>query len=302
MDDYLLKDKPVNRFSFKRQKYWYWMMRHKCHVFAILFVIWYAWLALNTRLSVPNRNSRSNADITEFSFYPPQSVFMPFLEKPTNQQKKIMGQMPSNHQLSKFDGLNCENLIKRHYPKLYKVYINFNEEMRKDTCQYAVIYHFGGTYTDTDWIKQSPSGFIIKKPNRIFAHKSIRMVIGLETKYPGYEQPQFLDPYQVASWAFSAYRKHKFLNYILMDIINNAPYFDYDNHSSQNSTGSGAMTRAMKQYLKDHGATNDDLQQVPIQVGDLYIGDPLLFNCYGYCDDKDCNDLCPANEVVHHFF
>eukprot|EP00834_Sanchytrium_tribonematis_P007310 NODE_643_length_5058_cov_0.251664.p3 type:complete len:319 gc:universal NODE_643_length_5058_cov_0.251664:3722-4678(+) len=299
----IIKDNKVHFSKYLRN----YIIKYKFLIILPILLILILILSFHTTHSTSSNLTRNAIDLN-FTFNPPKLVFMAVKDhKIPKYMKKATSSIPSDYQLTKITNQVCFNLISTKYPIYQEMIHALSGIMISDFCRYLFVYEHGGTYIDSDVsFKYPPDQWIKQNPNRLINHQSIKMIVGLETKYPGYDQPQFMNKYQTVQWSFSAYPNHPVLFHAIHEIYSNyttnPSLFNSSSANVIELTGPGVMTRAVQQYLIENGGAISDLQEAPILVGDLFIGDPLMLNCYGYCDYMDCNSECLQLEMVHHYF
>eukprot|EP00834_Sanchytrium_tribonematis_P008023 NODE_835_length_3613_cov_0.278600.p1 type:complete len:282 gc:universal NODE_835_length_3613_cov_0.278600:971-1816(+) len=266
--------------------------------FIFLMMIFY----LNTsfQLNSPAIRMRKATKPNRAGYYPPNTIYMAVKDDSIDKyQQQALEAIPADQKLFKITDENCLELIQAEYPKYYQMVSHFKHGVQKsDFCRYLFIYHYGGTYIDSDVvIKHDINEWMTDRPSKKINPTPIRMIVGLETIYPGYVVPGYMDPYQTVQWTFSAYPKHDILLNAMDDILTNFEKnpSGFDSRDGiVNLTGPGAMTRAVQQYLFKNGGVKTDLNEVPLVVGDLYIGTVLLFNCQ--------DPICVRFAAVRHLF
>eukprot|EP00834_Sanchytrium_tribonematis_P008025 NODE_835_length_3613_cov_0.278600.p3 type:complete len:189 gc:universal NODE_835_length_3613_cov_0.278600:1848-2414(+) len=187
-------------------------MKHSKNPFQIGFLA--LGLTILLYLMIPTPVSTLNSKIykkTRLSgFFPPKNIYMSVKDKGHTDRfvTQAMKSIPEGYKVVQFDDDDCYKLLSEYpvYTEMVKSFI-FGV-MRSDFCRYLFIYHHGGIYIDSDVvIRKDPMLWTQLSANLLIENEPIKMVVGLETKYKGYPEPQFCDPYQTVQWAFAAHPK-----------------------------------------------------------------------------------------------
>ena len=128
---------------------------------------------------------------------------------------------------------DCDVFMQQNYPDIYPLYAKLTlPVMKADLWRYCVIYKYGGIYADVDTILVSSPDIFIKNKDLIVA-------------------PENAD--HICQWTFAAPPGSPILKSIIDYVVSQISGNVYNGkHFVLNTTGPGAFTRGIQQYMGQH--------------------------------------------------
>jgi mannosyltransferase OCH1-like enzyme len=143
-----------------------------------------------------------------------------------------------------FDDKDCEDFIQEYYPQYWPYYdVLIPAAYKADLWRLLVIYKYGGIYNDIGHIYYRPISLLVEDTDELV------LTIDNNNAPDSTSNIVFHDRPAIHNAFFAAYRKHKFLKYVIDCLISNIHYKFYGNNSLD-ITGPGLWGACFVKYFK----------------------------------------------------